>query len=162
MFHPDNCQVYDAWVPIETMWYDDAKMHRYAAHHPMNCGTYENHERFGDLYEISHGFKTPTLFFFVCLHLYCILVFCAAFHTEGEDDPMFEEMNKYYDINLRQTIEQEERRLRGRYVTSYLGHNWEQIVGMAYPKTGDIKWWVANVDTSRDLDWDPVHKGTPS
>lgn len=161
MFHPDNCQVYDPWTPIETMWYDDAKIHRYATHNPTTSGTYENHERFGDVYEIAYGFQRPTLAFFCLLFLYQWLYMIAFFHTDGDDDPRFDEMNKYYDMNMRQTIENEERRLRNRHVTTFLGHDWDKILGKVYQKEGEHKWWVANLDRKRDLDVDPMHRGTP-
>lgn len=162
MFHPDNCQVYDAWTPAEVMWYDDAKVHRYAAHHPMNSGTYENHERFGELYELAYGFQTPTLVVSCMWLFYWLLVTTAAFHTMGEDDPRFERANQYYDINLRQTIEQEERRRRNQYVTSFMGHDWDRILGHVYQKEGEHKWWIANFDRKREIDVDPMHKGTKS
>jgi hypothetical protein len=160
MFHPDNCQVYDAWTPAETFWYDDAKLHRYATHHPMNSGTYENHERFGDAYELAYGFQTITLVGAAIFNLYCVAFIVCAFHTHGAEDPDFDETNKYYEINLRQSIEAEERIRRGRYVTSLLGHNWSQILQTKlYQREGYFKWWNNNDTpyTMRNMDVDPMH-----
>jgi len=160
MFHPDNCLVYDHWTPAEVMWYDDAKMHRYATHHPNNNGTYENHERYGDVYEFSRGFGQPIFYLSCAFHAFLILGVCAVFHTQGADDPMFEEMNKFYDVNLRHTIELEERTRRGKFDATYLSHNWDFILGNAYPKAGYFKHWGANVNTSRNMDVDPRYTKT--
>jgi hypothetical protein len=158
MFHPDNCQVYDAWTPVETFWYDDAKLHRYATHHPMNSGTYENHERFGDMYELAYGFQTITLVGAFLFNLYVVMFAACFFHTAGEHDPMFEETNKYYEINLRQSIEAEERIRRGRYVSSLLSHNWSQILQtQMHQREGYFKWWNSNQDRTRNMDVDPIH-----
>eukprot|EP00672_Neobodo_designis_P028087 CAMPEP_0174835108 /NCGR_PEP_ID=MMETSP1114-20130205/5240_1 /TAXON_ID=312471 /ORGANISM="Neobodo designis, Strain CCAP 1951/1" /LENGTH=324 /DNA_ID=CAMNT_0016069053 /DNA_START=172 /DNA_END=1146 /DNA_ORIENTATION=+ len=161
MFHPDNCQVYDPWTPAEVFWYDDAKLHRYAAHHPMNSGTYENHERFGDVYEFAYGFQNIVLASAVVYYGYLVLCGAAFFHEDGADDPTFEETNKYYDVNLRQAIEAEERQRRNRNVTSLLGHNWSQILQTkTYQKEGYFKWWDEMAYRERWMDVSPVH-GSP-
>lgn len=155
MFHPDNCLVYDHWTPAEVFWYDDAKMHRYASHHPNNSGTYENHERYGDIYEFGRGFGGPILWLFICCYAYLMAGLLAIFHDDSSDDEIFEQMNKYYDVNMRHAIEAEERTRRAKFGPSFLGHNWDQILGIAYPVAGYFKMWPDNISTSRNLDVDP-------
>ena len=137
MFHPDNCQVYDHWVSPETMWYDDAKLHRYAGHHPMNSQTTECHERYGDCSEVRAFWRLPFTFLQYAVNIFALLYTYAFFHTEGTSDPYFDEWNKHFEQNMRQTIEAEERQQRAKYTSAqFVRHDWDKILGSVTFKDG--------------------------
>lgn len=149
MWHPDNCLVYDHWTPVEVMWYDDAKLHRYSAHHPMNNGTYELFDRFGDSHEFPAGTQMLIMAVTVIWFTYLGLVMIGFFFDDTMDDPWFEECNKHFDWNLRQSIEAEERNRRNYNVTSILGHNWDLVMGSVNQKHGYFKHWPAHLTKAR-------------
>jgi hypothetical protein len=121
------------------MWYDDAKLHRYVAHHPMNSQTTECHERFGEASEVRPFWRLPVQFAIFFGNLFAMLYTAAAFHTAGEEDPAFMEWNRHFTVNLRQSIEAEERQQRSKYSSaSFIRYDWDKILGSVTPKTGDF------------------------
>lgn len=136
MFHPDNCLVYDHWTPQEVALYDDAKLHRYANHHPMQCPTYEVHDRFGEFMETKMLYRKPLMIFFVLSYIYVFCLATAMFHTYKMDDPYFEIYNEHHRVNMRQAIEATERRERSKYAKSTLRREWDVVTGKIYQKIG--------------------------
>lgn len=139
LFHPDNCKVYDHWVHPEVMWYDDAKLHRYACHHPMMSGTTECYERYGDAMEMRCLWRIPMMIVTALTNIFVCLSIAAAFYTPGSIDPAFDEWNKHFDHNLRQAIEAEERQQRHYYgPSSVIRFDWDAVLGSVRQKEGEF------------------------
>lgn len=141
-FYPDHAQNYDHWTPIEVMWYDDAKLHRYMSHHPMCSAGGEFNERFGEGREARNYWRFGGYdWVFVSLTFFYYQAFMHGFFydTAMEKDPAFEKTNEYYNPNLRQSIEAEERHRRGKYQTSMMEHDWDHVMGYIRQKTGQIE-----------------------
>ncbi|EPY39816.1 hypothetical protein AGDE_04112 [Angomonas deanei] len=131
LFHPDNSQVYDHWTHSEVYWYDDAKLHRWSAHHPMYAGAGEMSDRFGDM-DVSPYLRNLLMAFMGGLFLFCF------YHILGgpskEVDPHFEAWCKHFDQSLVGAMYAEERNQRSR--NSVLGGDWDRIMGAVREKVG--------------------------
>jgi hypothetical protein len=129
MHHPDHAYCYDHWTQPEVHWYDDAKMHRYRSHHPLN-GEQEFSNRFGDGHEAS-----PFFLFFIKASYIGLFMWMVAYQTtflnrwHGIDDPDYIRFQEQFDMNFRQVIEYEERTRRSRYSNSTMEYNWDQVIG---------------------------------
>lgn len=136
MYYPDHAQCYDHWTQPETLWYDDAKMHRYGGHHPCTSAGGEMTERFGEDKEFRYFWRKFFLPFAVAYYFYHLLWFTGFFHQEHESDPMFYEMTKHFNQNVRSVIEAEERNQRSKYASSQMTHDWDLVMGFATQKVG--------------------------
>jgi hypothetical protein len=154
MFHPDNCLVYDHWTPAETMWYDDAKLHRYGNHHPMNSYSWEHHDRYGDIWEARVWARRPFFWFAICGYLYTYLYHCAFFYQEGETDARFLQYAQHFETEVLATMANEERASRASFAVSALNHNWDSILGTAVQKEGYGRLWHRNIEREQ-------HRETP-
>jgi hypothetical protein len=141
MFHPDNSLVYDHWTHPEVMWYDDAKLHRWTAHHPLYAGPGEASERFGDM-DVAPHLRGITWAIFLGLYAWCFyqLLGLPSLRTEHHYDEWIEQ----FDQNLKGAIYAEERNSRTR--GSVLGHDWDRIMGTVYGVPGYHMNDLASVD----------------
>lgn len=133
MYHPDNCLVYDHWTPVETFWYDDAKLHRYPAHSPINAGAGENYERYGTLEEVRAAWVRPMTFLTLFLLLsgfFTYLGFGYMFFAQRDlTDSRTDIANQRFERSLELAIAAEERSRRAKYDTSFIGFNWDRVIG---------------------------------
>ena len=124
MFHPDNSLVYDHWTHPEVMWYDDAKLHRWTAHHPLYAGPGEASERFGDM-DVAPHLRTLTWIMFLTLYGWCFYQLLGL--PSLREERHFEEWAEQFDQSLKGAIFAEERNSRTR--SSVLGNDWDRILG---------------------------------
>lgn len=131
LFHPDNSLVYDHWTHPEVMWYDDAKLQRWAAHHPLYSGPGEMWDRFGDA-EVAPWMVAP--FWSMCA---VILAWCSWQILGGpdrDDDPHFRQWCEAFDQSLKGAMYAEERNQRAR--ASLPGFDWDRVMGGITRKVG--------------------------
>lgn len=124
LFHPDNSLVYDHWTHPEVLWYDDAKLHRWAAHHPMYSGPGEAFDRFGDM-DVAPHLRVVAWALFTTLCLWCIFQMLGG--PVIWDDSHFAEWSEQFDQKLAGALYAEERNTRTR--GSVIGYDWDRIMG---------------------------------
>lgn len=136
MFHPDGSLVYDHWTHPEVMWYDDAKLHRWSAHHPLSAGSGEMSERFGD-WEVTPWIQPILWAFILCVLFLKVAHFIGLFDAGMVDsDPRFHQWSKDFSHETIAAIRAEERNDRMREATSFIGFDWEKILGRHVTKGG--------------------------
>jgi len=143
MFHPDSSRVYDHWTHPEVYLYDDLKLHKYLGHHPNNSVIYAPHDRFGVFEEVAYPWLIMRVFVPVVSVWFWLWVTGAMYIQIHEDDPRFEHVNSHVDLNLRKTLEAEERHHRGPAATAEtIWHDWAYVLGSPYRVVGD--WSLGN------------------
>ncbi|KAG5470254.1 hypothetical protein GH5_03239 [Leishmania sp. Ghana 2012 LV757] len=143
MFHPDNSLVYDHWTHPEVMWYDDAKLHRWTAHHPSYAGPGEASERFGDM-DVAPHLRGFVWVIFMSLFAWCFYQLLGG--PGMRDDRHFEEWAKQFEENLAGALYAEERNSRSR--SSVLRGDWDRIMGLVSPPAGYYRNNMSAVDTA--------------
>ncbi|EPY32078.1 hypothetical protein STCU_02987 [Strigomonas culicis] len=146
MFHPDNSQVYDHWTHPEVLWYDDAKLHRWTAHHPLYAGAGEQSDRFGAM-DVSPHLRGITAVIFGTLFAYAVYNILGG--PSREMDPHFEQWCQQFDHKLAGAMYAEERNSRSK--GSMLGYDWDRVMGKVVGRPG------VNVFDNRVVD--PVNYG---
>lgn len=127
MFHPDNSLVYDHWTHPEVMWYDDAKLHRWSAHHPLYAGAGEMSERFGDM-DVAPHLRWIVQLLFGCLGVWSLLHVFGVF--DKEDDPHYHEWNKSLQQDYSGVQYAEERNTRARNTQGdVIRYDWDRVSG---------------------------------
>lgn len=131
LFHPDNSMVYDHWTHPEVMWYDDAKLHRWAAHHPLYSGPGEAWDRFGDM-DVSPHLRWVV--WGITFSLFAWGFFQLLGGPVRGEDKHFEQWCKGFDQSLQGAMYAEERNRRA--ASSLPGFDWDRVMGSVKPKEG--------------------------
>ncbi|CCW60384.1 unnamed protein product [Phytomonas sp. EM1] len=131
LFHPDNSLVYDHWTHPEVMWYDDAKLHRWNAHHPMNAGASEMSGRFGDM-DVAPHLRWVAWTISGMVFAWSIYQFFGG--PLVDEDVYFEKWCKHFDQNLAGAMYAAERNSRA--PVSLPGFDWDRVMGRSEPHKG--------------------------
>eukprot|EP00796_Vickermania_ingenoplastis_P001545 gene1545-930_t len=136
MFHPDNSLVYDHWTHPEVMWYDDAKLHRWTAHHPLYAGAGEASERFGDM-DVAPHLRWFVWTFFGTVALWSLCHVYGVF--DRDEDPHYREWSEAMEYSSKGSMFAEERNTRA--PGSVLGYDWGRILGSHVNSQKGVHYW---------------------
>lgn len=149
MFHPDNSLVYDHWTHPEVMWYDDAKLHRWTAHHPLYSGAGEQPDRFGD-FEVAPHMRSIAWTLVFLTYAWSLYQIVGGPMHGMEEDPHFAQWCQHLEPSLVGAMYAAERCSRPK--VSLPGFDYDRVMGTVIPKKGfymqDASWRCAEGDNT--------------